>query len=129
MTPIVLSDGEGRRYACGALLTAVFKADEADTRERYSVSERCMEPGFGGVGAHSHQANDEIFWVVEGQPEILVGEEWRAVGPGAFLRIPSGVTHDFRNRSDAPARLLNVFIPGGFERRMPGIAALFERNG
>ena len=129
MTAIVLTEGEGRRYACGPLLTAVFKADEEETGARYSVSEWCMEPRFAGVGAHSHEANDEIFWVVEGRPEVLIGEAWRAVAPGAFLRIPAGVTHDFRNRSTGPARLLNIFIPGGFERQMPAIVDWFERNG
>ena len=31
------------------------------------------------------------------------------------MRIPPGVTHDFENRSDAPATAFNVFLPGGFE--------------
>jgi mannose-6-phosphate isomerase-like protein (cupin superfamily) len=129
VTPIVLPKGGGRAYACGPLLTAIFKADEDETDARYSVSEWRMEPGFEGVGDHSHEANDEVFWVLEGRPELLVGDEWRAVEPGAFLRIPAGVTHNFRNRSDARASLLNVFIPGGFERDMPAIVDWFARNG
>ena len=129
MTPIVLPPGGGRRYECGPRLTALFKADEAETAERYSVSEWCMEPGFEGVGAHSHEGNDEIFWAIAGRPEVLVGESWQAVEAGSFLRIPAGVMHDFRNASDAPARLLNVFVPGGFERQMPAIADWFQRNG
>jgi mannose-6-phosphate isomerase-like protein (cupin superfamily) len=128
-TPIVLPPDGGRTYACGPLLTAIFKADEDETGARYSVSEWRMQPGFEGVGDHAHEANDEIFWVLEGRPELLVGDEWRAAGRGTFLRIPAGVTHNFRNRSDAPAILLNVFIPGGFERDMPAIADWFARNG
>ena len=129
MRPIVLPPDSGRRYPCGPRLTALFKADEEETGERYSVSEWRMEPGFGGVGAHSHEANDEVFWVVEGRPEVLVGEDWQQVQTGSFVRIPAGITHDFRNASDAPARLLNVFIPGGFERQMPAIADWFEKHG
>ena len=63
-----------------------------------------------------------------GAPKILVGDDWREVEARCFVRIPAGVMHDFRNRSDAPARLLNVFIPGGFERQMPAIADWFERQ-
>jgi mannose-6-phosphate isomerase-like protein (cupin superfamily) len=128
VTPILVPPGGGRRYRCGARLTALFKADEDETGAAYSVSEWRMEPGFAGVGAHSHEANDEIFWCLEGRPELLLGEGWRSVVPGTFLRIPAGVVHDFRNPIGAPAALLNVFIPGGFERDMPAIAAWFEEN-
>ena len=37
---------------------------------------------------------------------------------GTFVRIPPGVTHDFQNRSDAPATAFNIFFPGGFEAPM-----------
>ena len=125
MKPIILAKGQGRRYPMGDL-TAVFKADEDETSCRYGVSEWWMEPGFADVGAHSHEANDEIFHVLEGNPEILVGEEWLSLDEGAFVRIPANVMHDFRNRSGKRAGLLNVFIPGGFERTMPRIVEWFE---
>jgi hypothetical protein len=38
------------------------------------------------------------------------------------------VTHDFRNPTGRVARLLNLYIPGGFEREMPGIVAWFAKN-
>ncbi len=124
---IALPAGGGRRYAMGKL-TAVFKADESETGSRYSVSEWILEPGQEGVGAHSHEMNDEIFYVLEGTPEVLVAEAWSAHGAGSFIRIPAGVTHDFRNPGATCARLLNVFIPGGFERHMPEIAAWFAKD-
>ena len=127
MTPIMLSAGAGRRYAMGKL-TAVFKADEDETGCRYSASEWWMEPGFEGVGPHSHVEHEEIFLVIEGAPEILVGDAWRAWEKGAFVRIPAGVMHDFRNRSDKSAALFNIFIPGGFERSMPQIVKWFEEQ-
>lgn len=121
---IFLAPGEGRRYELGPL-TGVFKADEAETEAAYSVSEWILETGLKGVGGHSHAANDEVFYVLEGVPEILVGDSWRRCTPGTFLRIPAGVVHDFRNPGETTARLLNLFIPGGFERNMPEISAWF----
>jgi hypothetical protein len=44
------------------------------------------------------------------------------------LRIPAGVTHDFRNRSAARAGVLNVFLPGGFEVMMPAIIDYFAEH-
>lgn len=47
---ITLPPGGGRRYEMGKL-TALFKADEADTDAKYSVSEWVLEPG-RKVSAH-----------------------------------------------------------------------------
>jgi mannose-6-phosphate isomerase-like protein (cupin superfamily) len=125
--PIHLGPGEGRHYPCGRM-SAVFKADGAETQDRYSVSEWWLEPRSGGPGAHSHEANDEIFYVIEGEAHLLIGDEWHAAPKGSFLRIPAGVTHDFENRSDARAGLLNVFLPGGFETNMSAIVDWFANN-
>jgi mannose-6-phosphate isomerase-like protein (cupin superfamily) len=125
---IVLPPGGGRRYEMGKL-TALFKADEDDTDAAYSISEWILQPGQDGVGAHSHEANEEIFFVLEGSPEILVGDAWLGCETGAFVRIPCGTVHDFRNRADTAARLLNIFMPGGFERDMPKIVDWFAANG
>jgi mannose-6-phosphate isomerase-like protein (cupin superfamily) len=67
--------------------------------------------------------------VLEGTPSILVGDTWVETEPGTFLRIPCRTIHDFVNRTQHRAGLLNVFIPGGFERHMPSIADWFERQG
>ena len=124
---IVLAPEQGRAYEMG-FMRAVFKADGEETHERYSVSEWWMEPHNTGPGAHHHDHNDEVFYVVEGVASILVGDEWVDVGKGSFVRIPAGVTHDFENRTDQRMGLLNFFIPGGFEKNMPAIVEWFEHN-
>jgi mannose-6-phosphate isomerase-like protein (cupin superfamily) len=124
---IVLPRGAGRRYEMGAL-SAVFKADEGETQARYSISEWWLEPNSDGPGAHLHEANDEVFYVLAGKPEILIGEQWVALEGGAFVLIPRGTMHDFRNPASEKAGLLNVFIPGGFERNMPAIVQWFAQN-
>jgi quercetin dioxygenase-like cupin family protein len=124
---ILLKPGQGRSYALGDM-RAVFKADEAETGARYSISEWWLEPGCAGPGAHSHEANDEIFYVLAGEPSILTGDHWNILTVGSFIRIPAGVVHDFRNNGEVIAGLLNVFTPGGFERNMPEIVAWFEQN-
>ena len=42
--------------------------------------------------------------------------------------IPAGTVHDFENRTDAPAGLFNVFIPGGFEPDDAGDRSWFREN-
>lgn len=112
--PIILPPGAGRAYEIGPM-RGVFKADGAETDDRYCVSEWSVEPGASGPGPHHHDENVELFLVTEGTMAFLVGEEWIDAPAGTFLRIPAGMTHDFANRTEAPARAFNVFIPGGFE--------------
>jgi mannose-6-phosphate isomerase-like protein (cupin superfamily) len=107
-------------------MRAVFKADGAETDDRYCVSEWWLESGDSGPGPHSHEDNVEMFYVIEGTMSFLVGDKWLDAPRGSFLRIPSGVTHDFENRSASRAGALNVFLPGGFEAMMPAIVDWFE---
>jgi mannose-6-phosphate isomerase-like protein (cupin superfamily) len=109
---IVLGPGEGRAYEIGPM-RGVFKADGVETGDRYCVSEWSVEPGCDGPGAHSHEAQEELFLVTRGTMSFLVGSEWVDAPAGTFLRIPAGVTHDFANRTAEAATAFNVFIPGG----------------
>ena len=124
---IILPDGEGRVYDCGTM-TAIFKADENETDNKYSVSEWWLQPQSDGPGAHLHEDNDEVFYVLEGTVSFLVGENWVDANKGTFLRIPAKTMHDFKNKTDVRAGILNFFIPGGFERNMPAIVQWFEEN-
>ena len=124
---IFLPPDGGRVYAMNTM-RAVFKADGAETGDRYSVSEWWLDPHQPGPGAHLHEANEEIFYVLEGRPSLLVGERWIDAPKGAFVRIPANVLHDFENRTDSRIGLLNVFIPGGFEAKMPGVVKWFNAN-
>lgn len=124
---IILKSGEGRTYICGTM-TAIFKADENETANKYSISEWWLEPNSDGPGAHQHESNDEIFYGIEGTTSIRVGEKWINVEKGTFLRIPAKTIHDFANRTNKKAGVLNFFIPGGFERNMPSIVKWFENN-
>src|SRR4030095_13658928 len=91
--PIFLGPGQGRPYPMGRI-SAVFKADESETRSRYSVSEWWLEPKTQGPGPHAHAEND-LFYVIEGAMSIRAGEEWFEAPVGSFVLIPGGVTHDF----------------------------------
>ena len=123
---IILGPGEGRTYSMGRM-AALFKADEAETESRYSISEWWLEPNTKGPGAHSHP-EDDIFYVIEGTMSLLVGNEWMEATPGSFILVPGGVTHDFENRSDTRAGVLNLSIPGPFEPNMPAIVEWFAQN-
>jgi mannose-6-phosphate isomerase-like protein (cupin superfamily) len=126
--PIVRLPGEGREYRM-PVMRAVFHADGEETGSAYTVSEWWLEPKSDGPGAHSHDANDEIFRIVEGTMSMLVGDQWIDAPAGSTIIVPAGTTHNFANRTKARAGLFNVFIPGGFEQNMPDILKWYEENG
>ena len=123
--PIVLTPGAGRPYPMGRI-SAVFKADGDETAKGYSVSEWWLEPNTKGPGAHAHP-EDDVFYVIEGTMSLLVGAEWIDAPMGSFVLVPGGVTHDFENRSDRRAGVLN-FFSGVFEPDMPGIADWYAKH-
>lgn len=123
---VVLPPGGGRAYPMGRI-AAVFKADGAESNNRYSISEWWLEPHTQGPGAHSHP-EDDVFYVIEGTMSFLVDAEWVEAQQGAFVLVPGGTTHDFENRGDVRAGVLNFSMPGGFEPHMPGIVEWFEKH-
>jgi mannose-6-phosphate isomerase-like protein (cupin superfamily) len=108
-------------------MSAVFKADGDETARGYSISEWWLEPNTSGPGPHSHPS-DDTFYVLEGRMSVLVGDRWVDATEGSFVLVPGGVTHDFQNRSDARAGMLNFGAPGTFEEHMPGIVEWFAEH-
>lgn len=125
---LLLQPGEGRSYAMGAM-SAVFLADEAETDCAYSISEWRLAPRSAGPGKHAHEAHDDTFYVLEGVVSFWIGDRWIEAPAGAFVRVGKGVEHDFKNDGEAPARFLNIYVPGGFERDMPKIVDWFAPQG
>ena len=125
-SPVVLEPGQGRAYPMGRL-SAVFKADGAETAQRYSISEWWLDPHTKGPGPHSHP-EDDVFYVLAGTMSVFVATEWIEAGTGSFVLVPGNVTHDFENRGSERAVMLNVSAPGDFEQRMPGIAQWFRER-
>jgi mannose-6-phosphate isomerase-like protein (cupin superfamily) len=124
--PVVLAPGEGRDYPMGRI-RALFKADGSETAHAYSISEWWLEPNTRGPGAHVHE-EDDVFFVIEGTMSFLLGDQWMDAPRGSFVLAPAGVTHDFENRGDTRAGVLNFSCPGDFEESMPSIAAWFAEH-
>jgi mannose-6-phosphate isomerase-like protein (cupin superfamily) len=117
---VILGPEQGRAFPMGRI-AAVFKADGVQTQNRYAISEWWLDANTQGPGAHSH-AEDDIFYVIEGTMSVLVGEQWTHADKGSFVLVPGGMVHDFENRSTERAAILNISVPGGFEKEMPGIS-------
>ncbi|MDQ6636426.1 MAG: AraC family ligand binding domain-containing protein, partial [Candidatus Dormibacteraeota bacterium] len=45
-----------------------------------------------------------------------VGDRRFEAGPGSFVFLPRDIPHSFVVEGDAPAKILELVLPGGFER-------------
>lgn len=119
--PVVVPPGEGRVYPMGRM-RAVFKADLGETAGRYSVSEWWLEPRTRGPGEHSHP-EDHVYYVIAGTLSVAVDGAWSDAATGSYVVIPGGTPHAFENRGSVASGFISFNSPGGFETRMPDIAA------
>ena len=74
-------------------------------------------PPDAGPPPHIHHDQDESFYVVEGQLEIMVGGEVREAKAGDFVHVSKGTPHSFANRSQTPAKMVATFVPAGNAER------------
>lgn len=124
----VLAPGEGERVSPAMTL----KVGDARS-ERFSMFEVVnIGPGFD-VGAHLHTNAEELFFVLEGELDLLAFEprvrtsanwqQWEShdglrvtrAGPGSFMFVPRGCPHAFANPGPGPARMLFLVSPPGHE--------------
>ena len=95
------------------------------------IVEHAIPVGFH-VPLHFHEAEDESFYVLEGEVTFECDDGIAHVGPGGFVHCPRGARHGFRNETDRPARALVVASAGGglgpmfreFDRTVRGGAPL-----
>jgi quercetin dioxygenase-like cupin family protein len=105
--------GEGERiWIVGDTMT--LKATGETTGGSLVLLENLTTPG-GGPPPHTHETEDEFWYVIDGTFEVMIDEEVHILGPGGFAFAPAGAVHNFRNIADTPSRVLVGFTPGGIE--------------
>jgi mannose-6-phosphate isomerase-like protein (cupin superfamily) len=109
---VVVRPGEGRRVG-----NVEFLAQSRDT-PRFNLSLITIQPHRDGPEAHAHAAEDDAFYILEGELTFNVEGQQIVAGPGTFVLVPPGVGHTFANRGDSPVRMVNVHAPAGFDLRL-----------
>jgi quercetin dioxygenase-like cupin family protein len=114
----VRAAGGGESVRLGPSEYLTDKATGAETEGHYTLFE-VLSAKDGGVPLHMHDW-DEAFYVLEGEYEISYLDERDEVasviaGPGAFVHVPGGAAHGYRNRADGFSKMLSFNQPVGLE--------------
>jgi len=99
------------RWYMGMLLTNLV--GKQDTNQAFSLLEATLAPG-SEPPPHVHSREDELFYVLEGEFDVYIGEEAFTVKTGECVFLPQFKPHAFVIRSPR-LRVLILYTPGGVE--------------
>ena len=94
--------------------------DGSEIRELLAHRNSCIEkqslaearlPAGAATTPHYHPQTEEIYYILEGQGTMIVGDQMRQVGPGDAVAIPPGAVHQIRNTGSAPLKFLCCCSP------------------
>ena len=91
-----------------------IKATAETTNGVFNLIAASVPPG-GGPAPHVHDREDEAFYLLSGELDMLDGDETFTAKSGDFIFVPRGSLHRFKNLGVHTTRLLIMFMPAGFE--------------
>jgi quercetin dioxygenase-like cupin family protein len=114
----------------------------ADSPHRMAAMEVEVPPG-SGVPPHSHAAEEEAYFVLDGELEMTVDGRTVPLQAGDFVHVPPCAAHGYRNAGTRNVRFLAWTVGGAIDeffaamsrevRRMPddvpAMQSLMERYG
>jgi quercetin dioxygenase-like cupin family protein len=110
----IVEPNKGKHIAVVGDINTIVASKE-DTGGAYSFIEAKVFPG-GGPPPHIQTREQEGFYVVEGQVTFKADGQTVIAKPGAFVNIPPGALHNFKNETNEIAKVTFVLSPGGLEQ-------------
>ena len=96
-------------------LPTILRATGQTTNGAFGLVENLMPPGFASP-YHTHHLEDEAFYVLEGEMAFVCDGNWTLAGPSTYVFGPRNIPHGFKVQGAAPARMLLLCAPAGFEQ-------------
>jgi len=139
----VVASHEGPAWDMEPGRPATFKLLSQATGGKVAVFEEVVPPN-AGTPLHIHHTSDEVLHVLSGEFTVRLAEKSHRISAGAWIFVPLGCVHGWRNSGGKDGRMFFVFTPGdgaeAFEelrlegRYLPEISpatrdAIFERHG
>ena len=107
-----LKEIEGRTYPAKRRTKNLVGGAAPVQASNFAMGYVTLDPEGGQVPWHN-QEQEEVYFLVEGEAEMCLGEERRTLTKGEAIYIPSGVYHQMTNLSKEPAIMMYVYGPAG----------------
>lgn len=80
-----------------------------------AILEGVVAPG-EFIPPHTHTREDEVSCIIRGEVTFRVGEDTFRAGAGSYVVKPRGAVHAFWNATAEEATVIEVTVPGAFEK-------------
>ncbi|MET1258911.1 cupin domain-containing protein [Flagellimonas sp. DF-77] len=120
----VIRNGKGENYDYSQDHCFV-KLSSDHTNGSLSFVEDSLKPGFY-LGRHHHKIMTEVFYILEGEVELIFDEETIIAKPGDTVTVPPHVWHAARCKEGG--KMLTIFHKGQFDRYLKKLSTLTDQD-
>lgn len=107
-----LKNIQGRTYPARRRTQNLVGGASPIQARNFSMGFVTLEPDGGQVPWHN-QEQEEVYFIVDGQGEMCLGEERRLIEAGQAVFIPGGVFHQLTNTGGKPMQMIYCYGPAG----------------
>jgi quercetin dioxygenase-like cupin family protein len=109
--PAVLRSAEAEKLTAGGS-TLHLLLDASSTGGALSSHRVRLRNGAIGATPHRHRLSSELFYVLDGEVDLLAGDRVLSANTGDLVVVPPGSPHAFAATAGTDAELLVVVTPG-----------------
>lgn len=108
---VVVKESDAERLGWGATAVRLI-ADSSSSGGSMNVVRVSLGKNTEGAKPHLHRGEAELFYVLDGELQVLTGERVITASAGDVVIVPPQQAHAFGSASRAGADLLIVIAPG-----------------
>ncbi|WP_018178037.1 cupin domain-containing protein [Jongsikchunia kroppenstedtii] len=108
----ILRPEESEIIGAGQPASVRLLIDSNEAGGSVSTVEVTLAEGADGATPHHHTLSDEVFYVADGELQVLAGDEIVTVAAGGALVVPKFMPHAFGAAPGSSARLFIALMPG-----------------
>lgn len=120
----IIRKGEGENYNYSQD-HCFIKLSSHRTNGELSFVEDTLKPGFS-LGRHHHKIMTEVFYILEGEVELIFDDELITAKPGDTITVPPNVWH--AARCEKGGKMLSIFKNGQFDLYLKKLSKLTDSD-
>lgn len=120
----IIRNGEGENYNYSQD-HCFIKLSSNRTNGELCFVEDTLKPGFY-LARHHHKIMTEVFYVLEGEVELIFDDETIVAKPGDTITVPPDVWH--AARCEKGGKMLSIFKNGQFDLYLEKLSTLTDED-
>lgn len=120
----IIRNGEGKNYNYSQD-HCFIKLSSNKTNGELSFVEDSLKPGFL-LGRHHHKIMTEVFYILEGEVELIFDDELTIAKPGDTITVPPNIWHSASCKEGG--KMLTIFKNGQFDLYLERLSKMSESD-